>query len=79
MRDVAAITSLQCRNLPHGQRAIPGKADRHSVNKQLICCCFLSLEVNAETLCWAPWQGCPVAQGGYQCAKAPHDCQFHGA
>lgn len=49
MRDVAAVASLQCTNLPRGQRAIPGKADRYRVNSQPVCCCFLSLEVSSKT------------------------------
>lgn len=78
MRDVAAITSLQCKSLSRGQRAIPGKADRHRVNKQLICCCFLSLEVSAEVLCCVSLAEM-LCGTGYQCLKAPHDSQVHGA
>lgn len=70
MRAVAAVASLQCTNLPRGQRAIPGKAERHGVNSQPICCCFLSLEISSETprlplLCLpsrdAPWYGEGIA------------------
>lgn len=77
-RNVAAAASLHCTNLPRGQRAIPGKADRHGVNSQPIYCSFLSLQASSKTphspsfsFALPPQQGYPKEGTACQAPQVP--------